>query len=124
MVNPKPTYKKYDELLLEIRKGMIKIPKFQRQFVWKTEETAKLLDSILRGFPIGTFILWKSKTRLASVKDLGGIKLPDTPAGEAVQYVLDGQQRLASLFVSIDGLTVTNPDDPTTNNRPHTAART
>jgi len=115
MVNPKPTYKKYDELLLEIRKGMIKIPKFQRQFVWKTEETAKLLDSILRGFPIGTFILWKSKIRLASAKDLGGIKLPDTPVGEAVQYVLDGQQRLASLFVSIDGLTVTNPDDPTKN---------
>ena len=112
MVNPKPTYKKYDELLLEIRKGMIKIPKFQRRFVWKTEETAKLLDSILRGFPIGTFILWKSKTRLASVKDLGGIKLPDTPAGEAVQYVLDGQQRLASLFVSIDGRKVQNQDDP------------
>ena len=39
--------------------------------------------------------------------------MPDTPAGEAVQYVLDGQQRLASLFVSIDGRKVPDPDDPT-----------
>ena len=57
---PKPDSKKYTDLISEIQKGQIKIPKFQRDFVWSIDKTAKLLDSILKGYPIGTFILWET----------------------------------------------------------------
>ena len=60
---PKPDSKKYSDLISDIEKGIIKIPKFQREFVWGIDKTAKLLDSILKGYPIGTFILWKTDER-------------------------------------------------------------
>ena len=106
MKQPKPQSEKYNDLITYIRKGYIKIPKFQRDFVWSIEDTAKLLDSIIKGYPIGTFILWKTQERLRSVKNIGGVDLPATPRGDSVRYVLDGQQRLASLFVVLEGLKV------------------
>jgi len=46
----------YNNLISNIEQGQIKIPQFQRKFVWSIEETAGLIDSILKGYPIGTFI--------------------------------------------------------------------
>ena len=100
---PKPDSKKYSDLISEIEKGIIKIPKFQREFVWSIEKTAQLLDSILKGYPIGTFILWQTAERLNDVKTIGNLKLPDTPDGFKVQYVLDGQQRITSLYAAYSG---------------------
>ena len=48
----------YNNLISNIEQGQIKIPQFQRKFVWSIEETAGLIDSILKGYPIGTFIIW------------------------------------------------------------------
>ena len=48
----------YNNLIANIEQGQIKIPQFQRKFVWSIEETAGLIDSILKGYPIGTFILF------------------------------------------------------------------
>ena len=104
MKQPKPQSEKYNDLITYIRKGYIKIPKFQRDFVWGIEDTAKLLDSIIKGYPIGTFIFWKTRERLRTIKNIGGAMLPPTPEGDSVQYVLDGQQRLASLFAVLEGL--------------------
>lgn len=104
MKQPKPQPEKYNDLITDIRRGYIKIPKFQRDFVWGIGDTAKLLDSIIKGYPIGTFILWKTRERLSSVKNIGSADLPPTPEGDSVRYVLDGQQRLASLFVVLEGL--------------------
>jgi len=106
MKQPKPESEKYNDLVTYIRAGYIKIPKFQRDFVWGIEDTAKLLDSIIKGYPIGTFIFWKTRERLRSVKNIGGANLPETPEGDSVKYVLDGQQRLASLFVVLEGLQI------------------
>ena len=64
---PKPDSKKYADLISDIEKGIIKIPKFQREFVWGIDKTAKLLDSILKGYPIGTFILWKTDERINDI---------------------------------------------------------
>ncbi|HDY89100.1 MAG TPA: DUF262 domain-containing protein [bacterium] len=106
MRQPKPLPAKYNDLMHDIEKGYIKIPKFQRDFVWTIEETAKLLDSIIKGYPIGTFIFWKTRERLRSIKNIGGAELPTTPEGDSAQYVLDGQQRLASLYAARSGLQV------------------
>lgn len=100
---PKPDSKKYADLINEIQKGIIKIPKFQRDFVWSIDKTAKLLDSILKGYPIGTFILWQTDERLNDIKNVGNLDIPDTPDGVKVQYVLDGQQRITSLFAAYLG---------------------
>ncbi len=100
---PKPDSKKYSDLISEIQKGIIKIPKFQRDFVWGIEKTAQLLDSILKGYPIGTFILWQTNERLNDIKNIGNLEIPETPEGTKVQYVLDGQQRITSLYAAFLG---------------------
>jgi hypothetical protein len=103
---PEPQGMSYSTLVSDIEKGLIKIPQFQRDFVWTKEKFAKLLDSIIKGYPIGTFILWKTNESLRSVRNLGDANLPVTPVGDQVQYVLDGQQRLTSLFASLKGLQI------------------
>lgn len=93
----------YNSLIADIEQGRIKIPQFQRQFVWSMEETAGLIDSILKGYPIGTFIIWETNDRLRSIRNIGNFQFPETPEGNAVQYVLDGQQRMTSLYVALKG---------------------
>lgn len=77
-LQPKPDSKNYTDLISEIQKGHIKIPKFQRNFVWSLDKTAELLDSILKGYPIGTFILWETNEKLNDIKNIGNIELPAT----------------------------------------------
>ncbi len=97
---------KYTDLISEIETGQVKIPQFQRKFVWGMKASAKLIDSILKGYPIGTFIYWRTNEQLRSVRNLGNIELPEPKAGEYVNFVLDGQQRLTSLFASFKGLKI------------------
>ncbi len=78
--------------------GEIRIPAFQRDWVWTPQQVSFLLDSIYKNFPIGTVFLWKTSTRLESEKELGNFAIPDPRKEHPVYYVLDGQQRLTSLF--------------------------
>lgn len=107
MLQPENQNKKYDHLFTEIDTGYIKIPKFQREFVWSKKQTAKLIDSIIKGFPIGTFIFWKTRDELRHIKNIGNTELPVLKVGESVSYVLDGQQRITSLFAVKKGLIIT-----------------
>jgi hypothetical protein len=106
LLQPDNHNKKYEALFVEIDTGQIKLPMFQREFVWEKEQSAKLIDSILKGFPIGTFIFWKTKEDLRSYKDVGNHRLPDTPEGDYVQYILDGQQRITSLYAIRKGIRI------------------
>lgn len=106
LLRPENANKKYEALFLDIDSGQIKLPMFQREFVWDKEQSAKLIDSILKGYPIGTFILWKTREALRSVKDIGYHKLPDTPKGDYAQYILDGQQRITSLYAIRKGIRI------------------
>ncbi|TWI72214.1 hypothetical protein LZ24_01620 [Desulfobotulus alkaliphilus] len=101
---------KYSDLVSEIETGQVKIPQFQRKFVWGIKASAKLLDSIIKGYPIGTFIYWRTNERLRSIRNLGNIMLPEPKEGEYINYVLDGQQRLTSLFASLKGVQITDDD--------------
>ncbi|AEP29393.1 GmrSD restriction endonuclease domain-containing protein [Brumicola nitratireducens] len=103
---PEPKNLPYKTLLADIEKGLIKIPQFQRDYVWSKERAAGLIDSILKGYPIGTFITWKTKETLRVVKDLGGVVLPPVPEGDFAEYVLDGQQRMTSLFCALKGVQI------------------
>lgn len=85
-------------LISRVASGDIRIPAFQRDYVWEPHQAAFLLDSIYKGFPIGTVVLWKTDARLSSEKNLGSFVLPEPAKSYPVNYVLDGQQRLTSLF--------------------------
>jgi hypothetical protein len=93
-----PTNPRIQSLLSEVENGNIKIPVFQRGFVWSDEAILSLLDSIYRGYPVGSILLWSSKHKLNSTRNVGGFILPDTPEDYPVKYVLDGQQRLTTLY--------------------------
>lgn len=107
MIQPQNISIKYDHLFSGIDQGTIKIPKFQQEFVWDKNQTAKLIDSIIKGFPIGTFIFWKTNEELRHHKDIGNAKLPTPRKGDVVQYILDGQQRITSLYAVRKGLIIT-----------------
>lgn len=107
MQQPENQSKKYTTLFTAIDEGYIKIPQFQRDFVWEKERTAKLIDSIIKGFPVGPFILWKTHEELRHIRNIGNAVLPTTPKGDATQYVLDGQQRITSLYAVRKGLIIT-----------------
>jgi hypothetical protein len=107
---PEPYSMSLMTLAADIEKGSVKIPQFQRDFVWKKQKSAELLDSVLKGYPIGTFIFWKTKEELRAIRNIGGLELPKTPKGDYILYVLDGQQRLTSLFAAVKGLTIERAD--------------
>ena len=107
-----PMHLVYDSLNQKIKDGTIKIPQFQRDFVWSISDSAKLIDSLIKGYPIGSFIIWKTRERLKAVKNIGGIDFPDTSAGEVIQYVLDGQQRITSIFAALNGVNIVKDNTP------------
>jgi hypothetical protein len=56
------------------------------------------MDSIYKSYPFGSLILWQTKSKLSSEKKLGPFELPESEPDYPIQYVLDGQQRLTSIF--------------------------
>jgi hypothetical protein len=85
-------------LISGINKGEIKIPKFQRAFVWKDNQAIDLLDSIANNYPVGSLLLWRTKERLLAERNIGEFSLPATDDMEPTDYVLDGQQRLTVIY--------------------------
>ena len=94
------------EVVEKVNNGTLKIPQFQRDFVWTLPMAASLLDSVLRRYPIGSLILWETKEKLHSEKEIGGLSLPPVPGGQCTTYVLDGQQRVTTLFAALRGLKI------------------
>jgi hypothetical protein len=85
-------------LIAGINRGEIKIPKFQRKFVWKDNQAIDLLDSIANNYPVGSLLLWRTKERLLAERNIGEFSLPSTDDMEPTDYVLDGQQRLTVIY--------------------------
>ena len=110
MLRSKPDRIDIDTIKYQIEQGELKVPQFQRDFVWSIDASAKLMDSIIKGYPIGAFTFWKTKDRLRSVKNIGGLTLPDSPANDFVNYVLDGQQRITSIYSCLKGVTIGTSD--------------
>jgi uncharacterized protein with ParB-like and HNH nuclease domain len=71
--------------------GSIRIPAFQRGFVWDAERVAYLMDSIYKGYPFGAIILWRTKEQLNIERQLGPFPLANLDPDYPVDDVLDGQ---------------------------------
>ena len=91
------------DLINDVKVGRIGLPDLQRPFVWKDSEVRDLLDSMMKGFPIGYIMLWESPAQYDRTSHIGdGEKIYKTPD----DLVIDGQQRLTALLASIEGVKV------------------
>ena len=88
----------FSSLIEDIKQGRIKIPKFQRPYVWENEQALKLLDSVANSYPIGSLLIWRTGTKLDTERMFGGFVLPETDDMTPTDYVLDGQQRLTVIY--------------------------
>lgn len=86
------------KLVSRVLDGEIRVPGFQRNYVWEPERAALLMDSIYKEYPFGSILLWQTRTRMKTEKDLGAYTLPAPKVDFPINYVLDGQQRITSIF--------------------------
>ncbi|MHC5895598.1 DUF262 domain-containing protein [Nostoc sp.] len=74
--DPKPEILRIEELVYKSLKiGDIKLPKFQRFFVWKKADILNLCDSVYNGYPIGSILLWFTNQKLASEHQIGDLEI-------------------------------------------------
>lgn len=83
------------EVFRKIQYKEYAVPVFQRDFVWKENQVIELFDSISKGYPIGSLVLWESKD-IKKSKNIITDEIIDMPNPK--YYILDGRQRLTSLF--------------------------
>jgi len=95
---PKAEPERLHRLVERVNAGEIKIPKFQRGFVWQKPDVLDLLESLLQGYPIGSLLFWRTEQKLKSERHIHGFALPPTPDKYPTNYVLDGQQRLTTIY--------------------------
>lgn len=88
------------QLVSMIEKGQIQLPEMQRKFVWKAVKVRDLLDSLYRGYPSGTILMWEPDEEVALTSF--SIKTDDKSAFKPM-LLLDGQQRLTSLSSVLRG---------------------
>lgn len=89
-------------LMSDLHKGFIRIPDFQRDMIWTRDQVQELLESIVKGYPIGSILLWKTTEEL-KIRNPLDLKLPDPTSDSERLYLLDGQQRLISLYQVLHG---------------------
>jgi hypothetical protein len=88
------------KLIEGILNGQTRIPAFQREFVWEPERVALFIDSIYKGYPFGSLLFWRASELLKHERRLGPYELPALREDYPIDYVLDGQQRVTSIFAS------------------------
>lgn len=86
------------EILEQVSRGQVRIPAFQRGFVWEPERVAYLMDSIYKRYPFGSLLFWRTREILKFDRNLGPFQLPAPKVDYPIDYVLDGQQRVTSIF--------------------------
>lgn len=103
------------EAVNNIQNQKFVLPAIQREFVWGAERICKLFDSLLRGYPISSFLFWKVEPETVKKFKFYGFVLNyhqrdaphcptlSLPGTHEVTAVLDGQQRLTSLYIGLVG---------------------
>lgn len=92
---PSATTLDVEDLVAMAWSGKIRVPHFQRDFRWGWEDVRRLFDSIVKGYPIGSLLLWTRSSPKQEL-NLGALRIKAAATSEAY-WVVDGQQRLTSL---------------------------
>lgn len=89
----------YITLILDkVINGEYAIPEFQRDFVWSNRAIVEFFDSIIKGYPIGSLILWRPEAEeFKTLEEIGGVRISCVENKPEGMYVLDGRQRLTAL---------------------------
>ena len=98
---------KVGDLITDVKNGRIGLPDLQRPFVWADNKVRDLLDSMLKGFPIGYVMLWESPENYDRTNRIGN---NDKIYKEPDDLVIDGQQRLTALLAAMEGVKVKDKD--------------
>jgi len=95
-----PKNQRIETLVNSVNSRELVIPPFQREFVWKEDKILFLFDSILKTYPIGSFLIWNSPQKIKCRDTILDIKLPkcEFPDIYTRDFILDGQQRLSTLY--------------------------
>ena len=94
---------KVEDLIADVKNGRIGLPDLQRPFVWADSKVRDLLDSMLKGFPIGYIMLWESPANYDRTNRIGNNdKMYQNPD----DLVIDGQQRLTALLAALEGIKI------------------
>ena len=93
-----------NQLIEKIDTGELGLPELQRPFIWKDSKVRDLFDSLMRGYPIGYLMLWECPS-LEKKKSIG-VDLHSYESPKEV--IIDGQQRLTSLYAVMKGKKVIN----------------
>jgi len=99
-----PGQRSIASLVSDIEREVIALPDLQRPFVWEDVKVRDLLDSLFLGFPVGTLVFWHTSDK--DSRTIGG----DRPGLRSTALVIDGQQRLTSLFAVMKGVEVIGKD--------------
>ena len=98
-------------LFQELEQGNLRIPRFQRAYVWERSKVVALLNSIYHEFPIGSFFLWETDGSMQDFcRDITEFGFPKKPDANKFSFILDGQQRITSLYVALKGRKLGNID--------------
>ncbi len=95
-----------EELVSGVDKGTIRLPDIQRPFVWPNSKVRDLVDSMYRGYPVGELMFWQNQDT-THTKAIGD---DSAKTQQASLQVVDGQQRLTSLYAVVKGLRVWRND--------------
>jgi hypothetical protein len=97
-----PAVPRLPRLLNDVRRGNILIPDFQRLFEWDDERRLMLLDSVWRGLPIGSLMVWVTETHhLEELHTLDGFTVGEEKVTDRRTYLLDGHQRVVTLLTAL-----------------------
>lgn len=99
--------RKVGDILSDIRYGKLGLPDLQRPFVWKDNKVRDLLDSMIKGFPVGYVMLWSAPEDYENTNNIGDGKKNYV---KPLDLIIDGQQRLTSLLASLFGEKVKGKD--------------
>lgn len=95
---PQPAVVHLFTIFRQIEAGEIRIPAFQREFVWKDRQIIDLLTSVRDQYPIGSILLWSVDRKMLEIASNRVTAFPDVPENYPTNYVLDGMQRLSTLY--------------------------
>ena len=99
MENPEPRSQYLNAVLRQVERTALRIPKFQRDFVWGQRDILDLLESIEKGYPIGSILTWRVERSDGYFAGFRTNPFPPPDAAlSAFEVVLDGAQRLSSLY--------------------------
>lgn len=94
---------KVENLLMDVKSGRLGLPDLQRPFVWKDNKVRELLDSMMKGYPIGYIMLWESPEEYTNKNHIGK---NEKQFNQPKELVIDGQQRLTALLAAMYGIKI------------------